>query len=327
MDESVSGWFDMIHSQDRDRVVKGLYQAINRGQQQWSDEYQIRKADDTFAHVYNRAYLLHNEYGVPHRMLGSFIDITVLKTAQEELSRNNEQLLRTNADLDNFVYAASHDLKAPITNIEGLVLMLERTLQQPDGTANGQLPTMFELIKHSISRFKQTIKDLAEIVKAQKNLDGEVVEVSLEEVLADVKSNIREAILESNARIEADFTAVPSLQYSRKNLYSILYNLVSNAIKYQAPDRSPVVRLRTDCSEGQPRLTVQDNGLGISRDNLPKLFTMFRRFHTHVDGTGIGLYIVKRIIDNTGGRIEIQSEEGVGTVFSVRFEQPSGGSA
>ncbi|MBC8083314.1 MAG: sensor histidine kinase, partial [Hymenobacter sp.] len=100
---------------------------------------------------------------------------------------------------------------------------------------------------------------------------------------------------------------------------SILYNLLSNAIKFSAPGRAPVVRLRCHGTGSTTVLEVQDNGLGLSETQQAQLFGMFVRLHDHVEGSGIGLYMVKRIVENAGGTITVQSQPGVGTTFSVAF--------
>src|SRR5690606_1976215 len=124
----INSWFNKVHPDDRARVMKGINSAINAGKDQWSDEYRIAKQDGTYAYISNRAYIMHNEYGIPNRVLGSFIDLSDLKATQVELESTNEHLLRVNEDLDMFVYTASHDLKAPMANIEGLLLLLEEQI-------------------------------------------------------------------------------------------------------------------------------------------------------------------------------------------------------
>ncbi len=98
---------------------------------------------------------------------------------------------------------------------------------------------------------------------------------------------------------------------------SIFYNLISNALKYRHPERNPVVDLKTEQLDDGILLTVKDNGLGISDANKEKVFSMFKRLHDHVEGSGVGLYIVKRIVTNAGGRIELESKLEEGTTFKI----------
>ena len=110
------------------------------------------------------------------------------------------------------------------------------------------------------------------------------------------------------------------MDFDRDKLEKIMYNLLSNAIKYRSDERPLKVKISTKKSDKHIILSVEDNGLGMSKYHQKKLFSMFKRFHTHVDGTGIGLYIVKRIIENKKGKIEVESEEGKGTTFRIYFD-------
>ncbi|GEO06239.1 hypothetical protein AAE02nite_39030 [Adhaeribacter aerolatus] len=319
MEKGVDGWFNKVHPEDRAKIKKGINQAINLGRDQWMDEYRIAKADGSYVYVFNRAYILHNEYKIPYRVLGSFIDLTDLKQAQQKLQNTNEHLVRVIEDLDMFVYTASHDLKAPVANVEGLVLLLEEEINSDDLTPESTQP-IFAMIKESINSFKTVIHDLTDIAKVQRDVDGEAELVDLYDILGQVRANIQDLISEVPVQFHINFE-VTQLNFSRKNLYSIFYNLLSNAVKYRSPERNPVITLITQRQDNYIKLAVADNGLGLSQENVSKLFVLFRRFHSHVGGTGMGLYIVKRMMDNAGGKIEVESEEGQGTTFSLFFRE------
>jgi PAS domain S-box-containing protein len=265
---------------------------------------------------------LFNEINEVEAVLLFAVDVTELVTSRQqvsainqELSRKNEELTQTNNDLDNFVYTASHDLKAPITNLEGLTSMLRRKLHDL-GPVEDQL---LGLVQQSVNKLQATIRDLAEITKVQKEKDIHTEPILFEEVLKDVTDDVKNLITESGAKILVDLE-VKQITYARKNLRSILYNLVSNAIKYRSPERPPEIYIATRMEGACIMLSVQDNGLGLKAGQQEKMFSMFKRFHTHVEGTGIGLYIIKRIIENNGGRIEVASEYGWGSTFHVYFK-------
>lgn len=242
-----------------------------------------------------------------------------LSQYNEELSRKNEQLQKINNDLDNFIYTASHDLKAPVSNIEGLLGTLKDVLEN----RNPETEMVLGLMDKSIQRFKETIIDLTEISKTQKGINDDAEEVDIEEIIDDVKVSIADLISRSHATFKTDFSDEKIIKFSKANLKSIVYNLISNAIKYRSSDRDPEILISLKNVRDELMLSVTDNGLGISRQNLGKLFSMFKRFHDHVEGTGIGLYIVKRIIDNSGGRIEVESELDKGTTFRIYFRKES----
>ncbi|MBX9852737.1 MAG: PAS domain-containing sensor histidine kinase [Cytophagaceae bacterium] len=235
------------------------------------------------------------------------------KKMEEALKQRNEELLKINDDLDNFVYTASHDLKAPISNIEGLISTLNFELQN----ITGEGKVIIDLINHSLVRFKETLNDLAEIAKAQKNLEEDIALIDLHHLLDEIKLSVKDMIINCKANIIYDGCNFPQVKFSKANLKSILYNLLTNAIKYRHPDRDPVVHIHCERRDEYVLLSVSDNGLGIKSDQVGKIFTMFKRLHDHVEGSGIGLYLVKRIVDNSKGKIEVESEEGKGSTFRI----------
>ncbi len=175
-----------------------------------------------------------------------------------------------------------------------------------------------EMARASTVQLLGTINDLTEITKLQKDGDIKKETVRFDELLADVRRDVGSLLAESQAQLNIDFE-VNEILYARKNLRSILYNLLSNALKYRSPDRPSQVRLASRMVGGTAMLEVADNGLGLQPEQLEKLFTMFKRFHAHVEGTGIGLYMIRRIVENNGGLIEVESKEGEGTRFRIYF--------
>ncbi|GAB3537200.1 hypothetical protein GCM10027443_29580 [Pontibacter brevis] len=238
------------------------------------------------------------------------------KGTARELAAANKQLTHINADLDNFIYTASHDLKAPISNIE--MLMQELLLELPkQSQEQGELKKILGMMEGSISRFKKTIESLTHVSKLQKDEPSLAEAVSLEEVIEEVRLDMGQIISKSGAQLEMAIAGCDKIIFSKKNLRSIVYNLLSNAIKYRDPERDLVVKISCREEADFTVLQVSDNGLGLNGEQQSKLFTMFRRFHDHVEGSGVGLYMVKRMVDNAGGRIEVQSTPGEGTAFQV----------
>ena len=123
-------------------------------------------------------------------------------------------------------------------------------------------------------------------------------------------------MVESKGKVITDL-AVDKVCYTYSHFRSILLNLMSNSIKYRSPDRKLIITITSREDEENVIITVQDNGLGLDKKSQQRIFTMFRRFHSHIEGTGIGLYIIKRIIESNDGSISVESEKDVGTKFSV----------
>jgi PAS domain S-box-containing protein len=239
-----------------------------------------------------------------------------LQLINTELDTANQQLTRTNADLDNFIYTASHDLKAPITNIEGLLTALQEQLP-PEARQAELVQPVLDMMAGAIERFQHTISQLTDISKLQQAHTEPTEAVDLAAMVEAVRLDLAPLLAGTGARIEVAVVGNPIIAFSAKNLRSIVYNLLSNAIKYRAPGRLAVVQLRCYHTTTSTLLEVQDNGLGLDDAQQAQLFTMFQRLHNHVEGSGIGLYMVKKIVENAGGAITVRSELGVGSTFSV----------
>jgi PAS domain S-box-containing protein len=241
-----------------------------------------------------------------------------MQATNEELHESNTRLTRTNADLDTFVYSASHDLKAPITNIEGLLLALRRQLP-PEALQTELIPRLLDMMGGAVSRFQQTLGHLTDVTRLQHDLLAQPMEaVDLPALVEAVRLDILPELTAANATLTVDLASPPTLYCSAKTLRSILYNLLSNAVKYHHPERPPLVQLRCRAAEAsQLVLEVQDNGLGLSEPQQKELFRLFRRLHSHVPGSGVGLYMVKKMVDNAGGTLSVQSQPDMGSTFTV----------
>ncbi|TGE09800.1 PAS domain-containing protein [Hymenobacter fodinae] len=309
------GWATLIH---QDEVADSLAQykhSIQTGENLNMESRLLDVRTGRYRWYLHRAYALRNADNTIVRWFGTTTDIDDYKRVQERLEERNAELTRTNQDLDYFVYTASHDLKQPINNMAGIFQELVRTATFHDPDA-AQLVSMFEKALHQIYG---TIHDLSELVQVQKLRHEVALElVELAPLVQEVLLSIAEPLELATAQVTMDFSAVPALPFVRPNLQSVLYNLLSNALKYADPDRSPRVHISTLLDHGHPVLLVQDNGMGIDLARYgSEMFQMFRRFHDHVPGSGMGLYLVNRIVQSHGGHISVESRVGEGTTFRL----------
>ncbi|GAC1601564.1 MAG: hypothetical protein NVS3B25_29470 [Hymenobacter sp.] len=324
-DSPVGGsWRERLHPADSDAAQARWQQSLRTGEP-FEVECRLRNAAGDYRWMLGRALPSRNEQGEVLQWVGTYTDIHEHKLAleridqgQRQLRANNEQLTRVNVDLDNFIYTASHDLKAPISNIEGLLdaLLLELP---PEAVQRPPVRPILDLMLDSVNRFKRTIEHLTDVSKLQKEHGQATAPVDVAAVVHDVCLDLEPLIRSAGAVLEVAVQAAPTVSFSEKNLRSVVFNLLSNALKYRHPNRTPHVRLRTTAHDGGVVLDVQDNGLGLEAANEHKLFGMFQRFHDHVEGSGIGLYMVKKMVENAGGSIAVRSEPDVGTTFSVYF--------
>ena len=247
-------------------------------------------------------------------LLGIFEDITERIEKEERLQKINQDLIQKNIELKQFSYIVSHNLRAPIAKLLGLASLLNR--ESDDQALNREI---VDYIKAEVSDLDSVIKDLNTIVNVQDLGQMPIVEISIAEELKLVLRSLDTDIFESDVRIKTALSAAPSLRSVRPYFYSILYNLISNAIKYRHPGRTPVISIESSLAGTFNCITVKDNGLGIDLNkHSDKLFRLYSRFHTgSVPGKGMGLNLVKTQTETLGGKIEVESQPGVGSVFKI----------
>lgn len=242
----------------------------------------------------------------------TFNDITEIKKTQLELDKKNISLLNINADLDNFVHTTSHDLLAPLANIEMSIEVMNQ-IKVPDPTLNKFL----DVINSSVKKFRSLINDIATVAKIESGmLTTEMI--NLDEMINEIEWSLENKIKSTGAVINRNFD-VKQIRFSKKNLRSILFNLISNSIKFKGEDR-PVINISTAKEKDNIILSVEDNGIGISKTDCVKIFEMYGRVNYDIDGHGIGLYLAKKIVDAAGGNIVVESEVGKGCKFIIYFK-------
>ncbi len=242
----------------------------------------------------------------------TFNDITALKKIQLELDKKNQSLQRINADLDNFVHTASHDLLGPLSSIQlSIDVMNEIKITDP------QVDKFLHVINSSMKKFYTLISDISTIAKVENDMQHMEM-VDIEEITGNIEWSLEDKINAANAVINKNLE-VKEILFSKKNLRSILYNLISNAIKFRS-NKAPVINIRTTREQEGLVLSVEDNGIGMDKEAIHTIFQMYGRLNQMVEGHGIGLYLAKKIVDASGGYIMVESEPGKGSKFIIHFK-------
>jgi two-component system, chemotaxis family, CheB/CheR fusion protein len=245
----------------------------------------------------------------------TFNDISELKETEQELDKINKNLLVTNADLDNFVHAASHDLMGPLSNIELSISVLTDFQLNDDP----KLRNVMRIIHASFVKFRKLVEELGTIGKVESGMSvKEAIDVG--ELIDEIEASIENRIKISGTTIKKDVGAT-KIYFSKKNLRSIIYNLITNAIKFRNPDHNPKIFISAGYEKGFSLLTVKDNGMGMHPGEFEKIFSMYGRLNENIDGQGIGLYLIRKIINASGGKIVVESEPGKGSTFTVYFAE------
>jgi signal transduction histidine kinase len=236
---------------------------------------------------------------------------------EQEVQNRTKELVDYNHQLEQFAFISSHNLRTPIARILGLGNLLE--LQH---TKEDELTIQKNLI-HSARELDRVVKDLTAILDVRKSSNSIISEIDIREEIDLILLNLEKDILETNASIQVEVEHMPKLRTVKPYFDSIIMNLISNAIKYRKVDAKPLIHVSVAQQNNFICFTIKDNGLGIDLStSSKKLFTLYSRFHDHVDGKGLGLYMVKTQVESLGGKIEVESEVNVGTTFRV-FVRPS----
>jgi len=235
-----------------------------------------------------------------------------LVETNKQLTETNRELIQHNNDLLQFSYTVSHNLRGPVASLIGLMHLL-----QQDRHTEDENKIMLH-INRSLTSLNGIIHDLSSII----DIRNAVVQVKQRVMLADEVDSIRSLLVkqiqDQHVTIETDFNEVPSIISVKAMINSILYNLVSNAIKYRSPDRPPRIKISSSHIGNYVKIDVSDNGLGIDLTRFKEnLFGLYKRFHTHTEGKGLGLFLVKLQSEVLGGHVDVASTQGIGTTFSV----------
>jgi PAS domain S-box-containing protein len=234
---------------------------------------------------------------------------------EAEVENRTKELVEYNQQLEQFAFISAHNLRAPVARILGLGHLLDLL---PLETDLRERKLIYDKMVSTACELDRVVSDLNTILEIKKNNTSVVSEINLDQQLQLIKVNLEKEIEETKAEISVDFSNANTIYTVKPYLDSILINLISNAIKYRCPDRTPIICIRTELRDDYTCLIVQDNGLGIDLAlHKEKIFTLYNRFHTHVEGKGLGLYLVKTQVTALGGKIEVESEVDRGITFYV----------
>jgi signal transduction histidine kinase len=241
----------------------------------------------------------------------------LVEEKSSELMRTNDELIKHNNELLQFSYTVSHNLRGPVARMLGLTRLLKNT---QSFTERGELQDM--ILKSSVE-LDEILKDLSLIIDIRNDLYRVREKVHLQEEWNRALSLLGDNV-KSVFQMDVDFSAAPYIYGVRPMVQSIFYNLLSNAIKYQSPERKlKIGATSVRLEDAKTLISITDNGLGIDLKAQQKnLFKLYKRFHTHVTGKGLGLYLVKTQLDTLGATISVQSEPDKGSAFHMVFSRP-----
>jgi signal transduction histidine kinase len=234
---------------------------------------------------------------------------------QKALLQSNQELKKSNKELDSFVYSVSHDLRAPLSSMLGIVGLCEM------GNLDDFMQKNITLLKSSIKKLDGFIIDILDYSRNSR-LEINRQEIHFNDLLIDISNNLKFMGTDDQRNVDIRMTIHNGVAFhsDQSRLGIILNNLISNSIRYHNPEApDPFVEIRVVVSETAADICIRDNGIGIDKENQKKVFNMFYRVSNKSVGSGLGLYIVKETVEKLSGEIKLKSEIGKGTEFSIRL--------
>lgn len=268
-------------------------------------EREIQTNDKRWFQMNVLPYIIKKQ-NITNGVVITFIDIT-------DRINDKREIEKINADHETFIYSVSHDFRGPLTNMVLLVDLLKSAVEKNEKV---DIRTFTEKIEESAHALTTLINELTDITKLGNDPNDKPAPVNIEQILEEVKFTLKNQIYQSHAKISTNIL-VPEVLFSSKNLRSILYNLISNAIKFATPDVTPEIIIKTEEAGDYTILSVKDNGAGIEEDKQDEIFSKFTRLQPQIEGTGVGLFIVSKMVTNQGGKIEVVSNVDSGTTFNI----------
>ncbi|TKB96340.1 ABC transporter substrate-binding protein [Pedobacter cryophilus] len=306
--------FSAIHPDDLEKSRKIFKQNMGGGRGNDLLQFRIAKANGEYIYILSSSkVIIENEKVI--KLSGVIIDINEIKKKEQELIKISEELMQSNSELKKFAYIISHNLRGPVVNISSLFNMIEHDSMSDDNKI------FCDKIGISVNKLEETLNDLIEIVSHQKPENKSLTVIDFESELKQIIASIEYQFVSSGAKITTLFD-VRTMIYSKKYFESILINLITNALKYKSPHRASTIHISTSENDEYVILKVKDNGIGIDLDkNKSKIFGLYQRFTPHLDGKGIGLFIIKSHIESMNGKIEVDSKLDESTTFTIYFSK------
>lgn len=298
---------EIIHPEDF-KKMQDLVEIHMKNLMPYQTELRMKTKSGAYRWFLDSGSFKADNNGTVVTLVGSIIDIEERKRAEEEILLKNIQLAKTNEELDRFVYSASHDMRAPLSSLLGLINISEKA------TKIEELHAYLQMMKGRIKTMEGFIKEVTDYSRNTR-LDLAMEEIDLEVVMREVAQNLSD--MTGHIRIHFDFSDKIILLTDPSRLKVILNNLISNAYKYHRLDQAdPFISFNAIKNQGQVIIKITDNGSGIESDYHHKIFDMFFRASIKSEGSGLGLYIVKETLQKMGGTIWVESTPGEGSVFT-----------
>lgn len=314
-----------VRPDEANEVINSLVEIINNPNQDiWKKEYWYKKADGNYAYIANNGVIIRNEEGKAIRIVGALQDLTkrkeqedALRVLNKKLQVQTKELLKSNQELEQFAYIASHDLQEPLRMVTSFLTQLEKKYYNELDDKGKQY---IEFAVDGAHRMRNIILDILEYSKIGK-IEDENETIDLNKIMNEVCKMNAQKIQETKATIQ--YNNLPKITAPKSPLIQIMHNLIGNALKYQKENNQPIIKIKVTEHEKNWHFKIKDNGIGIEEEYLNKIFVIFQRLHTknEYSGNGMGLAIVKKLIENLNGKIWVKSQPNKGSTFYFTLQK------
>ncbi|MEE4177186.1 MAG: PAS domain S-box protein [Bacteroides sp.] len=304
-----SAW-DLIPAQ-KAMIIDEVDQQVLSTMSNFRKEEQLVFADGRVIDSVYQKSLFFDAEGIPRGFIGLYFDITERVRAEKIIQKQVMDLERINAELEQFTYTVSHDLRSPLVTIKGSLKLLYEDIRAHD---EAQIEEGLSRIASATQRMHNLLEDLLQLSRIGR-IGNPFSRFSMNELLGEVKHYLHGILAESGATMEVE-ADLPEVFGDRTRISEVFQNLLENAVKFRNPDRDLLIRIGCRRDEDQHVFFIQDNGRGIEPGQLNQVFGLFKKLDPDHEGTGIGLTVVKRIIEHHGGRVWAESDgPGHGATF------------
>lgn len=280
-------------------------------------EIKYPQSDGSNRWYFMRFYPVHNTEKKVFGVVLALTDVTERKMSELQRQKITHDLLQRNKAQEQFTYIVSHNLRSPVANIMGVT----KLLQENDLTED-EKDLMMQGLVSSAKKLDEVITDLNQILQVKRDVRENKEIIKFTEIVKDVELTIGEWIKKEEVKISTDFSEVNEMLTLKSYMNSIFYNLISNSVKYRRLGIPAIIEIKSSIKNGNIQLTFKDNGMGIDLEKKgDQVFGLYKRFHTFVEGRGMGLYMVKTQVETLGGKIGLNSKVNEGTEFIIDFEE------
>lgn len=310
---SLELFLSFIHPEDLEELIVDVNEAFI-SLNATSYNFRFIRTDGQIRYGHTKRKFEFDNSQKPARLLGVMHDVTEIKLIEAERDKVITNLVQHTKNLEQFTSIISHNLRSPVAHILGLSNVLKNNLSQEDRNLTQ------EYLISAAAQLDDMLKDLNVILQAKGDINEFKETINFRELTETIKSSIQTAMETINVRIITDFSLHENIFAIRSYIYSIFYNLITNSIKYKQRGVPPIITIRSESDNAKVRISFKDNGIGIDlTKHSSDIFGLYKRFHDHTEGKGLGLFMVKTQLEALGGTIRVESTPNSGTEFLIEL--------